>query len=223
VALVIFFYSKGLDLLELGIFLCFAVLGLTALRNGIWFALTVPPLAARHLLSIFPRAEKPHLHRTELDGAMARRLNLLFAALILLVTGIVSPWVYPNLSGIPQWDPETPVGAIDFIESRKLSGRIFHPQTYGDYLIWRLWPDQQTFVDGRVHLFGEEIVADYFEIFVDPGWEERLRSYDVRYLLLSRNDSRCKRLIPKAEESENWQVRYEDHLSILFERRPLAL
>ena len=45
-------------------------------------------------------------------------------------------------------DRHTPVGAMDFIGEHHLTGRIFLPQTFGDYLIWRLWPLSGPWVIG---------------------------------------------------------------------------
>ena len=63
---------------------------------------------------------------------------------------------------------------------------LFHPQEFGDYLIWRLWPQQKTVVDGRVHLFSLEFLKQYERALEDPLSSDFLGKWKVDYLLLSK-------------------------------------
>jgi len=144
---------------------------------------------------------------------------LLIACSALTILVFVSPWVRPNLYHISLLDPRTPVKAMDYIERNHLVGNIMHPQSYGDYLIWRLWPQQHSFFDGRVHLFGEPFVKYYNRIFSDSQWEALLKPYKIRYLLLSKaeNEDSSQKLIDAARSSSHWSVQYEDEGCVLFE------
>jgi len=149
-------------------------------------------------------------------------LNRQIAILMLTFTVLLSPWVYPH-SGNPAfgdtlWEPTTPVGAMDFIQQNGLQGNIFHPQVYGDYLIWRLYPQQHSFIDGRVHLFDDEVITDYRLAFHDTHWDERLAKYNIRYLLLSKEEEENQMMVNTARPSVNWRVLYEDNHSVLFEK-----
>ena len=42
-----------------------------------------------------------------------------------------------------------PAGAADFLLAHHVAGPIFNTYEYGGYLIWRLWPEQRVFIDGR--------------------------------------------------------------------------
>ena len=98
--------------------------------------------------------------------------------------------------------------------------REFHPQTFGDYLIWRLWPEQKSFFDGRVHLFGLDFVRQYLSLYHDSHWEELLERWNVRYLLLSKSpdESDSIKMIQAATNSQRWKTLYEDDVSILLEK-----
>ena len=91
---------------------------------------------------------------------------------------------------------------------------------YGDYLIWRLWPQQRSFIDGRVHLYDGAFVRDYILTFQDAGWESRLAEYDIEYLLLPKGDENSQSIIRDAQASANWILLYEDALSVLLKKRP---
>ena len=234
--LVLLYASQRLDLTELGLFLGFAVFALTARRNGIWFVLVATPIVARYLPTVRWREPVTSLRRLGIvDRMMARlaarsrtavpvryRLNAFIAGMLLLITGLLSPWVHPRLGierlGTTLWEPKTPVGAMEFIAAHHLQGHIFHPQSYGDYLIWRLWPQQRSFFDGRVHLFGEAFVRNYLLTWHDRHWEERLEPYDIRYLLLSKDEETNAQMIESARASSHWRLLYEDEHSVLFEK-----
>jgi hypothetical protein len=223
-ALLVFFYGGSrLSLTELGLFIGFAAFGLAARRNSIWFGLVISPLLARRLggLGRWRGGEGEAVR-----GRRGTRYRLNWVILIFLVsfTVLLSPWVRPYLK-VERLRPQlldrgTPVGAMDYIEAHDLEGNIFHPQMYGDYLIWRLWPEQRSFIDGRVHLYDGAFVRDYVLVFQDVGWESRLDEYDIEYLLLPKGDENSQAMIEGARQSGNWALLYEDELSVLFEKPP---
>ena len=129
-----------------------------------------------------------------------------------------SPRVYPTLKEKTLWLPSTPVRAVDFIESASLQGNFFHPQTFGDFFLWRLWPQHRSFIDGRVHLFAYDFVVDYFAVLQDSDWEKRLDPYGIRYLFLSRSDPGDEGLYERAIASQNWNLLYVDDVAAVFEK-----
>ena len=236
VSLVVLFWTRQrIDLTELGIFLTFAAFGLSSYRNGVWFSLVSAPIVARHLRTIPVGEYLARLKRNRFTGTMARLtiiwkdapnprygLNLAIAAFMVLITVVVSPWVYPTLGLRPSHsgllEKETPVGAMDYLAQHQIQGHIFHPQLYGDYLVWRLWPRQRAFFDSQVHLFGATLLEDYALVFLDRHWEERLERYDIRFLLLRKDADDNQMMIDDARHSVNWRVLHEDGLSVLFEK-----
>ena len=225
-----FVYSKRKpELEEFVLVLVFGVFALLSLRNCVWFVMIVAPMVARYLPVVeFGTAQDSGLTKRmswflrpspgARSGA-ATKMNLLLASLSVCVLILVSPWVYPKVYGASLLDSHTPVGAMDFIERHSLEGNIFHPQVFGDYLIWRCWPRQRSFIDGRVHLFGEGFVEEYQRILCDSDWRGMLKKYDIRYLLLEKapGDKCGERMISDARRSDSWKIMYEDEVSILWE------
>jgi hypothetical protein len=224
------------ELTDIVLFIVFSVLGIRSLRNGIWFSLIAAPILARYLprvdwmgliqnLRRYRRIDKIAVwakHRKEAGAPIRYAVNRQIAAMLVTITVLVCPWVYPHLGnklfGNTLWEASTPVGAMNFIHEAGLTGNIFHPQIYGDYLIWRLYPEQRTFVDGRVHVFPDTVIEDYRMSFRDPHWDERLAKYDIRFLLLSKTDDEGQMMLKSARESAGWRVLYEDDESVLFEK-----
>ncbi len=199
------------------LFLVFAVFGFTARRNAAWFALVAAPILATHI------DFGDHLRLRPVGQGLARPLNILLGVLLILATVAGLPW-FENLRrsedrGLLLLDTRLPVRAADYILDHRLEGRIFHPQHYGDYLIWRLWPRQLTFLDGRVHLFPIQVADDYFAIECGAaGWEATAAKYRIQHLLLDRNDKDEKELLKSARDNPRWRVLYEDSRSVLFTR-----
>jgi hypothetical protein len=222
--LIVLLYSKRRpDITDAVLFLASSAFALTATRNIIWFIIISAPLLARYSPA-GPVQAAGDDRKAPVPGSERRLLNLLLAVAAIFVLALLSPWVHPRVYGASLVAPETPVGAMDYIQSHRLQGRIFHPQEYGDYLIWRLWPQHRSFIDGRVHLFGESFVREYQQIFCDSGWERSLDSYDVRYMLLNKDPDRTEsvHLMENARTSPGWTVLYEDGITVLFEKKPAA-
>ncbi len=224
--LLVFAYaSRKPRVADLVLYCASAAFAMAAIRNVIWFALVSTPILARHLVSIQKPVfwtrlwQRPNvaLKFTEGHGT----LNTVLAGLLLMLLVLATPWVRPTLPFLPQpqglEDARTPTGAVRFIEEQGIQGRIFHPQYYGDYLDWRLGMRRQVFVDGRVHLYGKQIVDDYLIVLNGYEHERLLKQYGIQLLLLDRTDHREARLREAIASSLAWQLVYEDSNSLLFQ------
>jgi len=228
------FSSRKLRLTEFCLYFGFAAFALSALRNGIWFSLVIPPIVARSLTgTILGGEEQSSLSRSlpqqgqhkGARGPGSSVMNWIVVLALLSGATVSSPWLFPRFFQKPIWQKDTPVGVMDFLEKQDLQGNIFHSQIYGDYMVWRLWPRQRSLIDGRIHIFGEELVRDYLAAFTDTCWERRLEKWKIKYLLLKKNDQFLKgtdRLTEEARTSANWRVIYEDEISVLFEKTPVS-
>jgi len=211
------------DLTDIALFFGFSIFALTALRNTCWFAMIAAPLLARlwaHSdLAEFP-VQFPRLFPfSSSEPPLKKRcgFNLCLAGIAVILLILASPWIRPRWTGAGLLDSQTPVKAIDFIQQHQLTGRIFHPQIFGDYLIWRLYPRQRSFIDGRVHLFGDSFVRNYQQIFYDSQWESKLQSFGISYLLLPKDSEETEStlLLEKARKTGKWRTVFEDKSSIL--------
>lgn len=81
-----------------------------------------------------------------------------------------------------------PVAATNFLIHSGIKGRMFNFYDVGGYLIYRLWPQQRVFMDGRSDMYGDAIFDDYQTMISGfSGWKELMDKYKIDYMLI--NDS----------------------------------
>jgi hypothetical protein len=94
-------------------------------------------------------------------------------------------------------------------------GRVFTADQWGDYLVYRNYPRQKVFLDGRHNYYGEHVVGDFLEISNGkPRWSALLDRYRVDTLLVKRGAP----LEALARISPGWKLLDEDSLALLFVR-----
>jgi len=220
------------DLTEIALFFGFAVFAMMSTRNAAWFGTVAYPILARYLpiIDLQPLMALRRFRaigwffrvseRSSSERPVYNRINVVIAVLAIGLLIAQSPWVRPRLYKVPLWDKQTPVGAAEYIHQHGLAGNIFHPQIFGDYLIWRLWPQQRSFIDGRVHLFGLDFVKEYQLLLYACRWEDVLSRWNIKYLLLhnTSDDEEAPKLIDSARTSGLWKQVYVDDVAVLFEK-----
>ena len=113
-----------------------------------------------------------------------------------------------------------PVQAAGFIAQQNIPGPIFCPDSWGGYLIYRLYPKTLVYVDDRHDLYGSQFFKNYLKIVqVEPEWQRELQATGVHWVLLPEGSS----LANVLKETKDWKITYEDHTSVLFEELKLDI
>jgi hypothetical protein len=117
-------------------------------------------------------------------AAMERpgRLHVLSGAAVLLLAFLFAAGKEPFT---PQFDADSfPAQAIPFLKARAAS-RVYTYDQWGDYLIYRLYPAQRVFFDGRSDFYGVDFVKINQRITAaDHDWKKLLRSYGIEMVIL---------------------------------------
>jgi hypothetical protein len=85
--------------------------------------------------------------------------------------------------------------------------------------MWRLWPQQKTFVDGRVHLFSLDFLNDYERAIEDPVSSGILDRWNVQYVLLRKVPADVDLKAMKSVEAAGWGKIFEDDVAALYEKK----
>lgn len=109
-----------------------------------------------------------------------------------------------------------PVGAIPVMQPMK-AARVFTYDQWGDYLIYRLYPSRQVFVDGRGEFYGADFL-DHCDRTINAGfnWEAELNRFGVDTVLLKVDAP----LAEVLKRSPNWKLILDDGFLIIFRAGP---
>lgn len=189
------------DLTELLLPVFFIAAGFTAVRH-----LPLACIVSVPFFALFGRAlpwrNMPHfvavrgiaLWRSGSRPLDARVVTTLNVALLCIVTAAVVYGKYrgSDADAVPA---ELPVKAADFVLDNDIRGRIFNDYGDGGYLIYRLFPEQKVFIDGRADMYGDEFVKEYIAItHATTQWKAKFEKFGIDYALLQ-NDSPLRQLL----------------------------
>jgi hypothetical protein len=195
-----------------------AAASLTMARNIPFFAIAVAPILAGYLKGTFIR--KPLWLNLEegvarMDGKLKGHV---WPILILLAAAGVFSY-YQTRTHVPfnQFSEQTlPVQAVDWIEGHPINGNMFNDFNWGGYLLFRLWPGNQVFIDSQSDFYGEALTREYAAILSGKGnWDAELSKYGVSWIIVPLHSG----LAEAARASSHWRSAYEDSLALILVRK----
>jgi len=106
-----------------------------------------------------------------------------------------------------------PAKAIATLRTAGASDTIFTQDAWGGYLIYKLYPANKVFIDGRSDFYGSTFNEKYLDVMnVRYDWEKNLDQYHVNTILLPPTAS----LASTLKESRRWRPVYDDGVAIVF-------
>jgi hypothetical protein len=118
-----------------------------------------------------------------------------------------------------------PAGAADFLREHHVTAPMFNTYEYGGYLIWRLWPQERVFIDGRA--LSESVFNDYARILYDHDGQALLDRYGIEVIVMNTfepSGGLTYTMAPSlADPSQTrWKLVYQDSQAIVLMRTPPA-
>lgn len=106
-----------------------------------------------------------------------------------------------------------PVAAVDWLQEQPQSGNMFNHFPWGGYLLYRLWPDVQVFIDGQTDFYGEALTRQYEQVItMQAGWEGIFETYDVSWVIIPAGS----RLAESLGNDVDWELTYADETAVIF-------
>ena len=194
----------------------FTVQALVSTRQVAVCALVMAPLLALVLCERFGWA------RELAPARLPRRLIIFNWVLLatLVVAGIAyaaGPKARARLQlGAEPIPSEMPVAGARYIEDKHLPGPVFNHQVWGGYLIYRWYPERLVFIDGRIDMYGPDIVSDYIKTAnIQPGWSDTFEKYAVRTVLIPKESPLSLMLLG----DRRWERVFQGEIEDVFVRR----
>jgi hypothetical protein len=108
-----------------------------------------------------------------------------------------------------------PVRAVDLLMRRQVRDPVFSPDSWGGFLIYRMYPETKVIVDDRHDFYGETFLKDYLRVIhVQPGWDKILDGWNVNWAVLPAESA----LSSTLKEVPRWKIIHDDGVAILFQR-----
>jgi hypothetical protein len=202
---------------QLGFILLALYFSLTNVRFMFLAGILAPPIFASRLkLAAFARDSDRRLDnavaQVPRDKNSDRRLrNVVVLAILCYVFVVSAPrhWRFQSLVNYPE-------GAVAYMKTNGIQGRVFHDWDWGGYLIWHT-PELKVFIDGRGDPYGSNgVFADYLSAVSGKNSQAMLDKYRVEYVLMPADSL----LVQNLKSSPAWAVRYSDKSSVLLQRSP---
>jgi hypothetical protein len=196
------------------LFAAFAAAALTANRNVILVGIVAPLVIGSYV---------PFWKRGIPRAAQ-------FAAVAALVAAIGFGAARGRFFQFRVEDWRWPKGAADFLLANNIRGRMFNTYEYGGYLMWRLWPQQRVFIDGRA--LSDSLFMDYGRILYNhenndgkKSADELLDQYGIDVIVMNTFESSSGTFYVLAPamadpDQQAWKLVYNDAAAMVFLRHP---
>lgn len=111
-----------------------------------------------------------------------------------------------------------PEKAADFMLENRIKGPIFNSFDISGYLVWRMYPSYQMFIDGRIGLHAKKFVDDFMRSTVDfEKWQQLSRKYGFNAVLLDYSSIDVYyHLIRSLYKSDEWRLVYFGDNAVIF-------
>ena len=209
-AIVSIWARRRLRIVDGLLFAAFAYAALTAQRNIFLMAFWAPVVIATYAgaWTIEPRWERPLALLTAAALAVCAAIGIVRGDFFQLR---VAEWRFPK-------------GAADFLAEHHVTSPMFNTYEYGGYLIWRLWPQEKAFIDGRA--LSESIFLDYAEILYNRDNAQKLLDrYGIEVIVMNTfeySNGLLYNLAPALGDPNlhEWKLVYSDPQAVIFMRTP---
>ncbi len=203
-------------------FLFFSFLGFQAIRNIPIFALGIFILAAPGL-SLIKKEISDKLKLPTVASFMLLFYLLFIPVNLSLIYQNISNQTYKSKFSNKRFGFGQVKGAsagTDFILKNKISGPLFNNFDIGSFLIFRLYPQYQVFVDGRP----EAYPADFFkQVYIpmqsnEETWRQVDEVYNFNFIFFSHTDITpwAIQFLRKTSQAKDWQLVFLDDYVMIF-------
>lgn len=194
------------------------VTGFGALRSARHipiFAIIAAPILAKHVWDIMKtKGWEKYFTRPETAAAgFALVFNIIF---LLAPASLALVRITHFVSNQPAYEAKNyPQAAVNFLSEHQLPGPIYNRYGWGGYLIRRLHPNYQVYIDGRADVYGDSFMFETIRTYDGhTEWRKPLERLGVRTVIIGPTAP----LASLLREDTAWTKVYEDHQAIIFTR-----
>jgi hypothetical protein len=194
--------------------------GYAVLRSGRHlpiFAFVAAPLLAEHAWewikaqSWSERLLAPSTTPERLKGARQTALNFALLIVALAVCVLNTRQVLARQAATEA--RAFPAAAVEYLRAAQLPGPVYNWYDWGGYLIWKLYPQQPVYIDGRADVYGDRFITEFLKTSKGEGdWREPLRRHGIRTIVVKKDST----LATLLQLEEGWTKAFEDQQAVIF-------
>jgi len=200
--------------------LAFSILAVKMIRNTGIYALVFTSVTALNLSTIKPAAR---FLKRPVRIIFYLVLSAIFAFLIInTLNNNLRVWMQEG----GKFGLEIPAGAaqgVEFVEQNNIKGPVFNNFDVGSFLIWKLYPKQKVFVDGRPEAYSVEFFENIYKpMQEDPVlWKKYSEQYKINYVFIDHRDITpwARKFLFYISQNPDWPLVYKDDSTAIFVRR----
>ena len=185
--------------------------GLVAIRMIPLFVLIAVPVIFQRL----PGWHVRHAQRLRSEPASQLAFN---ALIVVAMTAFGAIHVVQVVERQPRAEAQYfPARAVAFLAAHPPAGKIFNHYDWGGYLIWRLYPTTQVFIDGRADLYGQPLLDQFAQTYQFKGaWQQNLERWNIGAVIVPADSA----LATGLKNSASWSAAYEDSQAVVLTASP---
>lgn len=198
----------------------FAAVALYTSRMIPLFAIVVVPITAK-TLSDWLSDDLQHSPLLSVENNLAAMNATSNGSIWIAVLGIVIALLFgfgvtidPQGKGNVFDNSFFPVQAVEWLNAYPQSGHMFNEFDWGGYLLLKLKPPQQIFMDGHTHIYGEALTREYESVItVSKDWQTIFDKYQIEWAIVRENAP-----IAGALEELHWKILYQDDTAMVLHK-----
>ena len=205
------------NFIELTLILIFIYMSLYSIRHIPLFAIIAAPIVLKRLDAWCRESGNPLIkflnRRSESFAETDSRARGFFWPGIAIIVFV--------LISLPEareyaFDPDRkPVAAVEFLKHEHIHGNMFNNEEFGDYLIYKAYPQYRVFIDGRNDMYGADHVKDYIRVIsLGAGWEDILKKHNINWIFYNAEALLSRYLLERPE----WNLIYADQVAHIYVR-----
>ena len=198
----------------------FTILAGKMIRNFGPYALVFLPTTALNLASYQPK------HIFSKRGVRIFLFSAYILAGVFLVKGVANNSFYHWAGRSNRFGLATPVGAdggVKFIQQNHIQGPIFNNFDVGSFLIWKLYPQERVFVDGRPEAYSVDLFEKIYKPMQESPalWQKYSEKYKINYVFFAHTDMTpwAREFLVHISQNSDWPLIYLDNSVAIFIRK----